>query len=114
MNILLNIWELGLTLTLIGYMVVLAALAILYGFYTLVPLVLDYYNKFKLKKQGKNECVEKSCEEISGETAAAIATALYHFFNELHDEESGKITIKRVSRNYSPWSSKIYGVNRRL
>lgn len=41
---------------------------------------------------------------------AAIAMALYLHFNEMHDEESNVITIQRVSKTYSPWSSKIYNM----
>ena len=40
---------------------------------------------------------------------AAICTALGLYFGELHDKERYTLTIKRVSRNYSPWSSKLYG-----
>jgi glutaconyl-CoA/methylmalonyl-CoA decarboxylase subunit delta len=48
--------------------------------------------------------------EISGEETAAIALALYLYTEESHDRESGVLTIKRISRAYSPWSSKIYAV----
>jgi len=48
---------------------------------------------------------------ISGDVNAAIGAALYMYFNEMHDEESGIITIKKVQRRYSPWSSKIYNIN---
>lgn len=41
---------------------------------------------------------------------AAIAMALYLHFNEMHDEESNVITIQRISKTYSPWSSKIYNM----
>ena len=41
---------------------------------------------------------------------AAIAMALYLYFNEMHDEESNVITIQRISKTYSPWSSKIYNM----
>lgn len=44
----------------------------------------------------------------SGEIFAAIATALYELNNDDHDEEPSVITIHKVQRNYSPWSSKIY------
>jgi len=37
--------------------------------------------------------------------------ALHLFMNEMHDEESNVITIKRIERRYSPWNSKIYGLN---
>jgi hypothetical protein len=48
---------------------------------------------------------------MTGEINAAISMALYLYFEELHDEESDVVTIKKVSKRYSPWSSKIYGLN---
>ena len=49
-------------------------------------------------------------EEISGEVFAAISTALYLYETEQHDYESTILTINRANKNYSPWSSKIYGL----
>ena len=49
-------------------------------------------------------------EHVSGEEIAAISMALHLHFSALHDLESGVLTIKKVSRAYSPWSSKIYSV----
>ncbi len=49
-------------------------------------------------------------EEISGEVNAAIALALHMYVNALHDHEETVLTIKKVARTYSPWSSKIYGL----
>jgi len=43
--------------------------------------------------------------------SAAIATALQLYYDDVHDIEPGVITIKNVERRYSPWSSKIYGLN---
>ena len=48
---------------------------------------------------------------LSAGDSAAIAMALHLFYAEVHDEESAIITIKTVERRYSPWSSKIYGLN---
>ena len=45
---------------------------------------------------------------------AAIAMAIHMFYDEAHDNESNVITIKRIERRYSPWSSKIYGTNNYL
>ncbi|MDR1273405.1 MAG: OadG family protein [Odoribacteraceae bacterium] len=42
---------------------------------------------------------------------AAIAAAIHVYSAELHDEEAAVLTINRVSRTYSPWSSKIHGLN---
>ncbi len=49
-----------------------------------------------------------SSAEIHEETAAAIALAIHMYQNDLHDQESFTITLKKVSKIYSPWSSKIY------
>ena len=53
-----------------------------------------------------------SGEEDSGEVYAAIATAieLYRVQEEAHDIENTILTISRVARTYSPWSSKLYGL----
>ena len=53
-------------------------------------------------------------KNISGEETAAIAMALHLYLSELHDEESGILTIKKTSKTYSPWSSKIYGVSNQI
>lgn len=44
---------------------------------------------------------------------AAIGMALHLYLNDnaIHDNESNVITIKRIQRRYSPWSSKIYSMN---
>lgn len=46
--------------------------------------------------------------DVNEETAAAIALAMHMYKNEIHDRESFTITLKKVSKIYSPWSSKIY------
>ncbi len=45
----------------------------------------------------------------SGEEIAAVVMALHEHFNA-HDTESTILTINKVKRAYSPWSSKIYGL----
>jgi len=48
---------------------------------------------------------------ISGQVCAAISMALVELDNEVHDIEHTILTISRIHRPYSPWSSKIYGIN---
>ncbi len=48
---------------------------------------------------------------IGNEEYAAIAAAIYMYNNELHDEENTILTINRISKAYSPWSSKLYNMN---
>ena len=46
--------------------------------------------------------------DVTDEEAAAISLAIHMYKREMHDMESLTITLKKVSRIYSPWSSKIY------
>lgn len=46
----------------------------------------------------------------NGEIIAAIALAIKLNTDEMHDNESDVITINKVARVYSPWSSKIHGL----
>jgi Na+-transporting methylmalonyl-CoA/oxaloacetate decarboxylase gamma subunit len=92
----------------IGYIIVFAALVVLYYAFNLIPKVLNSQIRNRLKREGKE--ISEAEINISGEVNAAISAALYLFFSELHDEESNILTIKRLSKTYSPWSSKIYGL----
>ena len=53
-------------------------------------------------------------QSFTGEEAAAISAAIHLYLNELHDEENPILTIKQEKKNYSPWSSKIYGTHNRI
>ncbi len=46
----------------------------------------------------------------SGEIFAAISMALYEMSDDNHDIENTVLTIRKVQRSYSPWSSKIYSL----
>ena len=56
----------------------------------------------------KQEAKEKKLGEAPGEIFAAIAMAMYEMQSDVHDVEDTVLTITRVKRSYSPWSSKIY------
>jgi hypothetical protein len=111
-------WDLilgdGLTITLIGYLIVFMALVLLSLVFSYTPKIMRIELRHILKKKGKSEFIDSTKMEIPGEVNAAIGTAIYLYFNEQHDTEDPVITIKRISKNYTPWSSKIYGVTRGL
>lgn len=92
----------------VGILVVFIALTLLVMAFIAMGRFSKYLAKRKLMKSNlsKQEIVEINVYE-----AAAISYALHLYLNELHDEESGIITIKRIERRYSPWNSKIYAVN---
>lgn len=99
----------SLVIAVAGYLIVFLALVLLFAFFTLIPRMMNI--RWALKRSGKHGRVlnpEKG--DISGEETAAIALALHLYTEEAHDRESGVLTIKRISRAYSPWSSKIYAV----
>lgn len=56
----------------------------------------------------KQEAKEKKLGEAPGEVIAAISMALHKAQGADHDVEETILTISRVKRSYSPWSSKIY------
>ncbi len=99
----------GWTIALVGYGIVFTALIALVIVFVNLPKLLQINLRSKLKKQGKSSSNNENLD-IEGNVNAAIAMALYLHFDQIHDEESNIITIKKVTKNYSPWSSKIYGV----
>ena len=97
----------GIIIAVVGYITVFLALVILYFVFTYLSKTLNYRARQKLRKEGRYRTAEEKQLFIPGDVSAAISVALY-LYHELHDEESNVITIKRISKTYSPWSSKIY------
>lgn len=106
----------GIGMAFIAMSVVFCALAVLYIFFKRSGKVFmgeGIIVKRKLAIGGEIR-QEEVREEITGEVNAAIAMALHLYRNQLHDHENTVLRIKKVSRSYSPWSSKIYGVMNNL
>jgi len=97
-------------LTVIGMGVVFFALAALYLSFTLASNLIKRSVAKKHAKESPEKEGSQPKEEMSAEVNAAIAMALYSFFNANHDQENTILTINRVSRMYTPWSSKIYNL----
>lgn len=101
----------GIGMAMIAMFVVFSALAFLFIIYTgLGRFFINRGGKAnKIPANERKVAVKNQVgEEMSGEVNAAIAMALYLYQNEMHDIENAVLTIDKVSRNYSPWSSKIY------
>ncbi|VBB45680.1 conserved hypothetical protein [uncultured Paludibacter sp.] len=66
-----------------------------------------------LKKRSiKSGTPKEAITTLDTDKMAAISLALHLYMQEeMHDQESNVLTIKRIQRRYSPWSSKIYGLN---
>lgn len=93
----------------VGISITFLAMALIY---LIFRYVVPLFFKIKIRKIARTlgKKVEEMHEEVPADANAAIAMALYLYFSELHDEESYVITINRVSRTYSPWSSKLYNM----
>ena len=100
----------GIVIAFTGYIIVFLALLLLYYIFRLLSIVLTINIKRKLARSGKLQAIPEGEDiHISGEIAAAISMAIYLNY-ELHDKESDVLTIKKISKAYSPWNSKIYGM----
>lgn len=106
----------GAVMAVTAMAVVFSALLVLFLVFALIGRlnVRAVRKKQAREEQTKNQAIHPvmpaDSEVIHGEELAAIAMALYQYQNDLHDIESNVITINKVARAYSPWSSKIYGL----
>ena len=95
------------TQTAIFWGIILAFVILFFYFLYRTNKIIDA--KKQLTKQQEAASHKTSINsEIHEETAAAIALAIHMYKSDLHDQESFTITLKKVSKIYSPWSSKIY------
>lgn len=108
----------GLGITLIAMVVVMAALALIsLIFKALAPTIRLSQQAHSYVTNGRKGASASAAGEVSitpamhqGAVMAAIGLALHEHFVAQRDHEIIALTISEVSRRYSPWSSKIYGV----
>ena len=109
--ILASTMDFGWTVAMVGFMIVFGALSILVLIFLRLPKLINMNLKRKHPKRKKPHCDEEEGEcHIQGNVTAAISMALHLYYQHQHDEESNIVTIKKVKKAYSPWSSKIYSV----
>ncbi|MDR0538529.1 MAG: lamin tail domain-containing protein [Tannerellaceae bacterium] len=96
----------GMTLTAMG--VVFLGLILLYLIFKFVANMAIHLTKLRSKRAAGDASTDSG--DISGEVLAAISTALYELNEDVHDIERTVLTIQKVRRTYSPWSSKIYSL----
>lgn len=97
-------WGIGMTITAMA--VVFLGLILLYLIFKQVGKAAIAAGRRNAQKAGA--AAGAATGEVSGEVFAAIATALYELSDDNHDIEHTVLTIRKVHRAYSPWSSKIY------
>jgi Na+-transporting methylmalonyl-CoA/oxaloacetate decarboxylase gamma subunit len=102
---------LGIGMTLSAMAVVFIGLLMLYLIFKQIARIAVSAGKKRAEKSAEAESAPvavRGAADLSGEVLAAIATALHELEEDRHDVENTVLTINKVKRNYSPWSSKIY------
>lgn len=103
-----SVFELGITVSIVGFLIVFFSLSLLVVVFTNIPTILKV--NFRRRKKSDEKVATPRETSIEGNVTAAISLALHIYLSEMHDEESNIVTIKQIRKAYSPWSSKIYSV----
>jgi Na+-transporting methylmalonyl-CoA/oxaloacetate decarboxylase gamma subunit len=101
--------EQGISIAILGVSIVFASLATMYLCMSIFVRLLERTKSRKLKPDKKSP---EDDHRITGEVVTAIALALQMSREEFHDMEETIITMQRITRPYSPWSSKIHGIRK--
>lgn len=104
----LDPWGIGMMV--IGMLIVFCSLWMLYILFFNISRLLQKRNRPKVDTVSQSPITLEASNAVSSEVAAAIGIALQLYFDEQHDNEKAILTIQRVARSYSPWSSKLYGL----
>ena len=102
--------SLGIGMTITAMAVVFLGLFLLYIIFKQIGKLSIAASKRNVEKAVGSASVTADAGQESGEIFAAIATALYEMSDDNHDIENTVLTIRKVQRAYSPWSSKLYGL----
>jgi len=109
----LSLLEQGILISIIGIGVVFLGLITLFFCMKLFIFVSNYSRKRAEKATGTMIVTDKSGQSpVSREIAAAISLAIHQSREEFHDLEKTILTLNRITRPYSPWSSKIHVLRR--
>ncbi|GAB1349158.1 hypothetical protein MASR1M107_13710 [Ignavibacteriales bacterium] len=85
------------------------------GLIKLISLAINFTRIQKEKSQDVHEDLTVIQSDAAGqeselEVVAAIGLAIHQYLEDMHDYEKTVMTIRKVVKPYSPWSSKIYGL----
>jgi Na+-transporting methylmalonyl-CoA/oxaloacetate decarboxylase gamma subunit len=100
-----------------GVIMTVTAMGVVFSALLFLFLSFKYIGRLMLRRHHRREAPhvdaphEVNRKEASpSEVYAAIAFAIRQYQHDLHIMEKAVLTINKVTRAYSPWSSKIYGL----
>lgn len=104
----------GFALTVMAMCIVFSALLLLCISFYIISKIGAYKSQRNKAKAHTGEALhtiprDQRPDHDSGEEIAAIVMALHEHL-DAHDQENTVLTINKVKRAYSPWSSKIYSL----
>lgn len=102
------------------YGIGMAIVAMLVVFTALLFLFLTFKWLGKFMNRNSRKTLQPAAVAVAGneavdenaETVAAITMALKLYVSEQEENQAMVLTINRVAKTYSPWSSKIHGLTR--
>jgi len=106
----------GIVLTITNIFIVTIALTLLFFIFKYmgrfhIKFALRRKEIMSMKHNRDNKFLRGNKKRmVTNDELAVIAIALYKYSKSLHDNEELTLTINKVSKAYSPWSSKIYGL----
>ncbi|MGL4957262.1 MAG: OadG family transporter subunit [Bacteroidales bacterium] len=103
----------GIAMALTAMSVVFTALFALFLIFKLLAKILN----FRFRKKSSISVItaisdNAKTEPVAGAVYAAIVAAMEMYHREVSELESNVLTINRVAKAYSPWSSKFYGLRK--
>ena len=102
----------GIAMAVIAMSIVFTSLLLLYLTFKYIAKLYNIDRKKLFRKRQPGIEIQEEDEEIPGETLAAISLTLHLYHQQMQGLEDAVMTIKKASKAYSPWSSKIYGLRR--
>jgi len=104
-------WGNALIITLLGFSLVFTLLVVLVFIVLIFGRIMSQNGTDK--KVEKPVRVQNQTETfcLTDEEKTVVALAMHLAYEELHDDETRKLTMNHTQRENSPWNSKIYGIN---
>jgi len=102
----------GYSIAAYSFLIVFVALTVIVLFFLMTGKISFALNAKKLNPIHIAK-VPSEKKAMNNDIHAAICMALFIHINDTHDDESGVITLEKIERRYSPWSSKIYNITKK-
>lgn len=101
----------GIGVTIISMAIVMAALVVIYFVFKAIGPVIDRVMSIRFDRAAHpvaSPVAGKVQEGNDAAIAAAIGLALHQHFQAMREDDVISLTIKEISRRYSPWNDKSF------